>query len=254
MGRLRNFGTAAAFVLSAPIAGAQQQPIVLNFDDLACTSTPLSTYQSWISLVDGTTCSNNSSSWTRPESGTNYITQTSGNVLGWSFLNGPVTLDGMWASGLGSYFMELLNGGQVLYAYYFGAFIGPTWVAANYPLNIDQVRISWGAGTPGVGVDDITFRPVDPNAYGAPNQSNPDPPSSPYSTGGGSSGDDGSTGSGGSTGPSGYTPPSGPGGDGGLDPISEPSVTPEPATLLLVATGLGGIGAVARRQRRKREA
>lgn len=202
----RQLAGIAAIAVAAPIAGAQQ--VTLNFDDLSCNSTPLTTYQSWISLFSGVTCSSTSQSWASASSSPNYIIQANG-VIGWNFLNGPVTLDGMWVSGFGTYYLELLDGGNVVHSNYFSVLGTPTHILGNYGGDVDEVRISVRTGYTTLGVDDITFDPQNPPTQNTPVVT---------------------------------------------DPISDPSVTPEPATLLLVATGLGGIGAVARRRRGKRNA
>ena len=202
---LRHVAGVAALAVVTSTAGAQQ--VTLNFDDLSCSSTPLTTYQSWISLFSGVTCAGSSQSWAGASSNPNYILQSNGQI-GWSFLNGPVTLDGMWVSGFGTYYLELLNGGSVVHSNYFSLLGSPTHVLSGYSSDVDAVRISIRSGYSTIGVDDIKFTSLNP-------------------------------------------PPGGGTGANGGDLLNDPSVTPEPATLLLVATGLGGIGAFARRRRKQ---
>jgi hypothetical protein len=199
----RYFLTGALLVaLSAP---GQAQQVSLNFDDLGnCTGTPLSTYGGWIALAAGSTCQTGSYSWlTHAHSGLNYL-KTGGDAA-WSFLNGPVTFDGMWASGYGTWSVELLVGSSTVNTSYFSAYGTLANVAPGYGGTIDGVRITRIGGYSHLGVDDIAF------------------------TGNGQ-----------------Y--------DVTGDLINNPNATPEPATMLLVASGLGGLALARRRRKQQVEA
>jgi hypothetical protein len=141
----------------------QAQQVTLNFDDLGpCSGTPLSTYGGWLALSSGVTCQTGPySGWLYPKSGTNYM--RSAGSMSWSFLGGPVVFNGMYASGYGSYFLELLNGGNTVHSGYFAAYGGPVAVSPGFAGQVDGVRIQLVGGYSHLGVDNVAFTPtVDP--------------------------------------------------------------------------------------------
>jgi hypothetical protein len=180
---------------------APAQQTTLNFDDLgSCSGSPLSTYGGWINLTSAANCQTGDYSWLlHPKSGANYL-KTNGNIE-WTF-NSPVVFNGLWASGYGAYYLELLNGNTTVATTYFGSYGSLQHVGTTYAGQVDRVRIRSVGGAGYLGVDDISF------TYNGP-------------------------------------PP-------GVDIVNQPNAAPEPATLLLVASGLGGLGALARRRRKQK--
>lgn len=201
-------GAATALALSTP---AQAQQVTLNFDDLgSCTGTPLTSYGGWLAVAAGVKCQTGPFSVISAQSTDNYLRST-GN-MDWTFLNGPVVFNGLYASGYGSYFLDLMNGGNVVYTRSFVALGSNVFVGPNaFGGQIDRVRVRLYQGYGVLGVDDISFTPTQTVLS---------------------------------------TPGNG-GGDENLDNlVNQPNATPEPATLLLVASGLGGVGAMIRRRRK----
>lgn len=152
---LRRLLMGSALVLGFATAGQAQT--TLNFDDLgSCTGTPLSTYAGWISVASGVTCQTGDYSWLlHPSSGTNYM-KSSGS-MDWTFNGGPVVFDGMWASGYGSYFVELLNGGTTVSTTYFSSYGGLVHVTPGYAGQVDRVKIHFLGGLNFLGIDDVSF-------------------------------------------------------------------------------------------------
>jgi hypothetical protein len=206
------FASAAAVVVLASPAKAQQ--VTLNFDDLGrCTGTPMASYASWIALASGVTCQTGNFSVISANSTDNYL-RSAGN-MDWSFLNGPVVFNGLYASGYGSFYMDLMSGGNVVFtrsflAYGSNVFVGPNAFAGQ----VDRVRIRLQQGYGVLGVDDISFLGTQ--------TSQP-------------------------------TPGDNTDGDPVDDLVNEPVANPEPVSMLLMATGLGGVGALARRRRKAAE-
>jgi hypothetical protein len=197
-------GVATAFALASPL-GAQQ--ITLNFDDLGSCAGGVSTYGGWLAIASGVNCQTGPSYFTSAHSAQNYL--RSGGSMNWQFSGGPVVFNGMYASGYGTFFVELLRNGSTVYASQFNAYgSGHVLAGAGYSGDVDQVKIGLVGGLAHLGIDDISFTPF----------SNPPPP-----------------------------PPE----DDPIDDlVNEANATPEPATLLLVASGLGGVGAMMRRRRK----
>lgn len=146
-------GVATLVALSTP-AGAQQ---VLNFDDLTpCTGNALTSYGGWISVASGATCQSGQYSWfLNSHSTDNYLLMNGATTI--TFTGGPVVFNGLYATGVGSYFMEYLNGGSVVHSSTFGANPGSVYVGGGYGGQVDQVRIKVQSGYATLGLDDISF-------------------------------------------------------------------------------------------------
>jgi len=201
---LASLGTVA--VLSSQ-AGAQT--VTLNFDDLAQCNGPLGTYGGWIAIASGGCRSGALFNYATPYSPLNYLLATDANTtIDWSFLNGPVVFNGLYASGWGTYSLSLYSGGNLVSSSTFYSQGGNLLVGANqYGGGIDRVRLNRISGVAALGVDDIMFSPV------VTTQETP------------------------------------------IDIlVNEPNSAPEPATMLLVASGLSGVGAMMRRRRKAKQA
>jgi len=238
----------AASATAVVVSSTAPAQVTLTFDDGAqCPGAPLGTQAAWISLLSGVTCQTGGTG-TQPFASPNYLL-SSGGTLGWTFLQGAVQLTGLWARGQGLYSVDLLKGGSSVWMGIFSLTgSSPQLITTGYSGSIDQVIVQNRSGTQTFGIDNVMFNSPNSNYWSSWLYRPPQPPSD---GGGGDGGDDGGyTGGGG-----GYT-----GGGGTSDPPTTPpdeelvgaSVSPEPATLLLVASGLGACGAALRRRRQKR--
>lgn len=196
-------GATTVLALTTP---AQAQQVTMNFDDLgSCTGTQMTTYGGWLALASGITCQTGSYSVISAQSTDNYL-RSAGN-MDWSFLNGPVVFNGLYASGYGAYYMDLMSGGNVVYTRSFYAMGSNVFVApTNFSGQVDRVRVRLHQGYGILGVDDISFTTQQTVL--------PTPGENPID-----------------------------------ELVNQPNATPEPATMLLVASGLGGVGALARRRK-----
>jgi hypothetical protein len=279
--------------------GAEAQHVSINEQYLGiCSGTPLSTYRSWLAIATGAVCN------TRQPSDLNGLfTQVhSTGTVDWTFLEGPVAFNGLYFSGYGTFYLDLMDGNNVLHTSMFSVRGSDILISTpDFSGSVTRVRIrresgigAFGLGEEGFytdGVGQTSQGGSGPQGHGGglgppgngPNGNGP-PANGPTGnsppgngpTGNGPPGNgppgNGPTGNGPpGNGPAGNGPPgNGPNGDNGDstppsasdvpdggdpdgnidDLVNQPNSTPEPATLLLVASGLGGVGALVRRRRK----
>ncbi len=210
--KTRTIAAVLSLAVTSSIASAQD--VTLNFDDLGtCGPGQLSSYGGWLTLASGVTCrTGNFYNILAPSSGANLL-MSNGN-MSWSFAGGPVNFNGLYASGYGSFFMELLNGGSTVSSQTFSAYGGasvPILINGGYAGPVDGVRISLLGGYSYLGVDDVSFSAYSAGGSGGPEVSPVD------------------------------------------NLVNQPNATPEPGSMILLATGLAGVGSMIRRRRNKGE-
>ena len=195
-------GAATLVLLNQPVAA---QAVTLNFDDLAQCNGPLATYGGWIAIASGG-CKTGSFSYSSAYTPGNYLMSSGATAnVDLSFLNGPVVFNGLYASGYGSFYLDLYSGGSLVSSTTFTTLGTNTLVGTGaYAGQVDRVQVRLMQGQAVLGVDNVMFTAEEPT-----------------------------------------TPVD--------DLVNNPNATPEPATLLLVASGLGGVGAMIRRRRRTKQ-
>jgi len=221
-------------------AAQAQQPVNLIQTPGGCAGSWLSTFGGWLSVAQGAGCASTASS----------------DVLEWTYTNGPTPFNGVYFTGYGSFTIELLDDGEnVLKSYRFEAWGQDILVETpGYGGSPSGVRITRESGHGAFGISGLTGGGGPAQSGGGSGGGGP-PSGGPPGGGPPGGGPPGGGPPGG--GPPGGGPPGGgpPGGNGPNDEgnlnslVNQPNATPEPATILLVATGLGGVGALARRRR-----
>jgi len=242
-------------VLAILPATAQAQQVTLNQGPGICAGSPPNSYNWWFGMASGLGCDGNGGGG------------GASNVLEWTYLEGAQQFNGMYFTGYGSFSIEMLSGDDVLYLGTFESWGENTLVTVpEFAGSVTGIRIrrQSGIGAFGTGEDGFV-PPVQKNGGLGPQGNGP---------GGGGPPGNGPDGNGPpGNGPDGNGPPgNGPGGNnGGFGPngggddedppfggdddvnllVNETNAAPEPATILLVASGLGGVGAMARRRRKQ---
>lgn len=194
-------GAAAVLALTTP---GRAQQVTLNFDDVAQCNGPLATYGGWIAIASGA-CRTGAFSYASAYTPGNYLlARDPATNVDFSFLNGPVVFNGLYASGWGAFYLDLYNGGNLVSSSTFITTGSNALVGTNaYSGQVDRVRVRLKQGQAVLGVDNVMF---------TPGQTSLNTPVDNL--------------------------------------VNQPNATPEPATLLLVASGLGGVGAMVRRRRK----
>lgn len=242
---------ASIAVLAILPSAAQAQQVLVNQGQGTCTGSPPNSYNWWFGIASGSGCDGNGSGG------------GASNVLEWTYLDGGQPFNGMFFTGFGQFQIELIHGNDVLYS---GTF--DSW-GENVPVTVPEfaglvttVRISRqsGIGAFGLGEEGLIPGPAQKNGGGLGPQGNgPDgngpPGNGPDGNGPPGNGPNGNNGNNGNQGTQGGDddddPPFG-GDDDNLNTlVNETNAAPEPATILLVASGLGGVGAMARRRRKQ---
>lgn len=176
----------------------------------------LTSHQSWTALVTSIKCQSGGSDLS------SFVGPPELAIAG-----GPVTFNGLWNGGYSHNFLLQLTSG--VHTVEFAGFGSPVWLTTG---RADQVRFRLLGDNPLNCTGNIEVATA---------------------TGGGGGGGGGGNGVGGGDGgngnyvpPTTTTPPN--------DLVNQPAAAPEPATMLLLASGLGGLSAMAhRRRRRQRE-
>jgi len=226
-----------AMTLTCLSSAAQaQHPVTILQSPGACLGSSLSTFGGWQSIANGVGCPSGSSNF---------------EMLDWSYANGPTSFNGINFTGYGTFYLELLDGDNVLQGYTFDAWGQDVLVnPPSFSGSVTRVRIRRESGAGAFGVAASGRGPA---AQIGPPGNGPDgngpPGNGPDRNGPPGKGPDGN-------GPNDNAPngivPNGPK-DNERDLnalVNQANATPEPATMLLVATGLGGVGALARRRRK----
>ena len=212
---------AVTLICLSSAAHAQQQVTLLQSPG-ACHGFSLSTFGGWQSLANGMGCPSGSPT----------------DVLDWAYANGPTPFNGVYFTGYGSFYIELLDGDNVLQGYTFDAWGQDILVKPHVFGSVSRVRITRQSGVGAFGVSGLDGGG---GGGGGPAAQAGPPGNGPTGNGPPGIGPNGN-------GPNGNGPPAN---EGDLDAlVNEPNATPEPATILLVATGLSGVGALARRRRK----
>ena len=205
-------------------AHAQQQVTLLQSPG-ACVGSSLSTFAGWQSLANGMGCPSGSPT----------------DMLDWAYANGPTPFNGVYFTGYGSFYIEFLDGDNVLQGYTFDAWGQDILVKPHIFGSVSRVRITRESGVGAFGVSGLGG-----GGGGGPVAQVGPPGIGPTGNGPPGVGPNGNGPPG--IGPNGNGPPANEGDLNAL--VNEPNATPEPATILLVATGLSGVGALARRRRK----
>ena len=214
---------AVTLICLSSAAHAQQQVTLLQSPG-ACHGASLSTFGGWQSLANGMGCPSGSPT----------------DVLDWAYANGPTPFNGVYFTGYGSFYIEFLDGDNVLQGYTLDAWGQDILVKPHVFGSVSRVRITRNSGVGAFGVSGLDGAGGGPAAQVGP------PGNGPTGNGPPGIGPNGNGPNG--NGPNGNGPP---GNEGDLNNlVNEPNATPEPATILLVATGLSGVGALARRRRK----
>jgi len=247
---------ASVAVLAVLPAAAQAQQVSVNYGSGSCPGSPPNSYNWWFGIASGIGCDGNGSGG------------GASNVLEWTYLDGAQPFNGMFFTGYGQFSIELLYGGDVLYT---GNF--ESW-GENVPVTVPEfqglattvrVRRLSGIGAFGLGDAGLVPGPVQklgggpgpqgngPNGNGPPGNGpdgNGPPGNGPGGNNGNHNGWDNNNNNQGAQGGDDEDPPFS--GDDDLNVlVNETNAAPEPATILLVASGLGGVGAMVRRRRKQ---
>lgn len=260
---------AVALIATILSSASQAQNVTVNRQDFGiCAGSPWSTFGGWVAIAAGRVCSHGNAS------------EGSGSgTVDWTFTDGPVEFNGLYFSGSGTFFLEILDGDNVIHTTQFSSSGTHTWVGVTHQGDASRIRIRRETGVGSFGIVDVPLDPVTnqsgdpdgpngngpngngPNGHG-PNGNGPNG-NGPNGNGPNGNGPDGN-------GPDGDGPPgNGPDGNGPPGPgdhetdnvnvddalddlVNQTNATPEPATLLLVASGLGGVGVLARRRSKRR--
>ena len=260
-------GVVAALALTSV---AQGQQVTLNQQDFGiCSGAPLSSYSHWLAVAGGAGCRPSV-----PSDLSSFISgASSSGTLDWTFLEGPVPFNGLYVTGYGTFSLDLMDGETVLHTstftvYGHDVFVSPEGFAGS----VTRIRIRRQSGIGAFGLGERGFGAPPGDQSGGSNPGNG--PSGNGPPGGSPGGDPSGGGNPPGGGPPGNGPPDngppgppddtgpsdtdGPFDDQGLPPggddevndlVNEPNATPEPVTLLLVASGLGGVGALTRLRR-----
>jgi hypothetical protein len=230
--KLSKLVASGAIVAILPSA-AQAQQVTVTQGPGICTGTPSNSYGWWVGIASGLGCGNEG------------LGGGASNVLEWTYLDGALPFNGFHFTGYGTFYLDLIDGENVLYTASFDSWGENVLITVpEFAGSVTGVRIrrQSGIGAFGIGEDGFIPPPVQKNGGGSGPQGN------------GPNGNNGNNGNNG-IGPTGGgddndDPPYGD--DGSLNAlVNETNAAPEPATILLVASGLGGVGAMARRRRKQ---
>jgi hypothetical protein len=248
-----------AVVSVSTAAGAQQVSINQQYMGI-CSGLPLTSYSGWLAIATGMTCHN------APPGDLNglFTTVRSTGTLDWSFVDGPVDFKGLYFTGNGTFYLDLMDGDKVIHTRMFTAYGSNVFIGTpEFSGSVGRIRIRRESGVGAFGLGEgglVGGGPAPPNQGGSgPPGNGPDgngpPGNGPDGSGppgNGPTGPEGNdpNGNGGGGPATNNSPESGNPGDDVENLVNEPNATPEPATILLVATGLGGVGALVRRRRK----
>jgi hypothetical protein len=239
--------TAALFAATLSSA-SQAQHVTINRQDFGtCAGSPWSTFAGWLAIAAGRVCSEG-----LPGEGSGTGT------VDWTFVNGTVDFKGVYFSGSGTFFLDVMDANNVIHTTRFEASGTNVWVGIdNAVADAARIRIRRETGVGSFGLADVAFDPATHQGNG-PDGNGP-PGNGPHGSGPPGLGPAGNGPPG--VGPDGNGPPGPPDNNGNAndvgdeleDLVNQTNATPEPATLILVASGLGGVGALMRRRKRRND-
>jgi hypothetical protein len=168
--KLRQLLTILATAGTFPTAGIAQQVSVNEQYQGICSGTPLSSYTGWLAIATGITCN------TQTPNDLNglFTTVRSTGTIDWTFIHGPVAFNGLYFSGSGTFYLDLMDGENVLSTQSFTTHGTDIFIQSNWAGISNRVRIrrKSGVGLFGIGNGGIVLNQGSQNGSNGGNQGN----------------------------------------------------------------------------------